>query len=522
MLKSHFVLVLVVLAWVTLPALAQNQHQFELKATLNGGHVGKVQNIRFSPDGRMLASGGHDGRVVLWDVATAKPLRSIAAHFGIIFEVTFNKDGSLLASASDDGTAKVWEVKTGRCLGTFFNKPFLFPTGLKHSSVSFVVFSPDSRNIYFSGDNGYVMKGELKPGPDGRSKPASLIYNCNYGDGRWYSTVTGGCISGDEQNLVVTVGQLVVFIDLETEIMAKFFRYGEEQASFSEEHLNDVVVGPQAGTVATWSYDGKVNLWNVQQGRVTKTFQVSNPEQYSAASFSKDGKLLVTGVGGPAANGAKVWDVATGREVANLSGHGQTVRITRFSPTENLIATGSYDVSIKLWKLKETDVPVVKKEPEPVVAKNESKPQPKPKPEPKPQPKPEPKPQPKEPEITFNDQKIELGKAITLENIMFEQSSFVLRRESFDELDKLLQFMKKNPTVEIELAGHTDNVGDPTKNQTLSERRVLNVKNFLVQRGIAEPRIATVAYGGSRPVASNDNEAGRQKNRRVEMRALRF
>ncbi len=212
--KMRYILFLVFLSLgLSGQAWAQAVPQFELKATLVG-HMGKVQNIRFSPNGQMLASGGHDGQVILWDVATNKMLRALQGHAGTIFEVSFNKDGSLVASAGEDGTARVWDVRTGKPLATFYNRPFLHPDGSRFISVSFVVFSPDSRFVYFSGDNGYIMKGEIKPGADGKTKPAQMIYSTNHEDGKWYSTVTGGTISADDKLLIVSVGQLVQFFDL--------------------------------------------------------------------------------------------------------------------------------------------------------------------------------------------------------------------------------------------------------------------------------------------------------------------
>jgi len=499
---------------LALPGLAQQAPpQFVLQATL-AGHTGKVQNIRFSPDGQLLASSGHDGQILLWDVQSNKAIRNLKGHTKAIYEVTFSKDGSLLASAGEDGVVRVWEVRSGKNMATFFNKPYLHPNGTSYMSASFVVFSPDKRFVYFSGDNGYVMKGEIKPEPDGKSKPADMIFSCNYDDGRWYSTVTGGTISTDEKYLVITVGQLLQFIDLQTDQLAKYFRY-------EANHLNDVVNGPQPGHVATWSYDGKVTVWNIQSGKITNSFQAANDETYSATSFNKDGRYMVTGMAGSGGAGTKVWDVAAGKTIATLAGHTGAVRISRFSPIDNLIATGSYDGTVKIWRLKETEPA---KDPEPVVAKNDPKPKPQPKP-PVPQPKPQPKPNPQNGNggtgILFKNEKVEVGKTIQLENILFEQSSYVLRKDSYDEMDKLLVFMKENPTIEIELAGHTDNVGDPQKNQTLSERRVVSVKNFLMQRGVSEVRIKTAAFGGSSPLVSNNSEAGRQKNRRVEMKVLK-
>jgi outer membrane protein OmpA-like peptidoglycan-associated protein len=79
-----------------------------------------------------------------------------------------------------------------------------------------------------------------------------------------------------------------------------------------------------------------------------------------------------------------------------------------------------------------------------------------------------------------------------------------------------VSFLKVNPTVKIELAGHTDNRGIPAQNVKLSQARVDKVRDYLIERGINKNRIAGKGYGGAVPIASNDSEETRQLNRRVE------
>ena len=82
---------------------------------LEGEHRDLVYAARWSPDGRILATAGYDSKVVLWDAATGKALRTLAGHNGAVFDVAFSPDGTLLASASGDQTVKVWLVKDGSC-----------------------------------------------------------------------------------------------------------------------------------------------------------------------------------------------------------------------------------------------------------------------------------------------------------------------------------------------------------------------------------------------------------------------
>jgi outer membrane protein OmpA-like peptidoglycan-associated protein len=110
----------------------------------------------------------------------------------------------------------------------------------------------------------------------------------------------------------------------------------------------------------------------------------------------------------------------------------------------------------------------------------------------------------------------EPGKAVVLEGVLFEQSQYRLLPQSYDPLDKLANTLLKYPQLTIEVAGHTDNVGDPRLNQALSEHRALVVAHYLQRKGVAEGRIKARGYGGSRPVAPNTTEAERARNRRVE------
>jgi len=116
---------------------------------------------------------------------------------------------------------------------------------------------------------------------------------------------------------------------------------------------------------------------------------------------------------------------------------------------------------------------------------------------------------------------IEVGQTVKLNNVFFIQSKPELLSSSYPELDRMVTFMLANPTVEIEVEGHTDNQGDPKKNMVLSEERVKVVKKYLTEHGISESRIALKAFGGTSPIASNATEETRKLNRRVEFKILK-
>lgn len=121
--------------------------------------------------------------------------------------------------------------------------------------------------------------------------------------------------------------------------------------------------------------------------------------------------------------------------------------------------------------------------------------------------------------ITLKPAKI--GTTIQLENVLFKTSTSELLPSSFAELEKVVKLMKNNPDMVIELSGHTDNRGDYYLNLQLSEDRVQAVKRYLVESGVDKARIKGKGYGGSKPIASNETEATRRLNRRVEFTILK-
>ncbi len=119
-------------------------------------------------------------------------------------------------------------------------------------------------------------------------------------------------------------------------------------------------------------------------------------------------------------------------------------------------------------------------------------------------------------EMNFQMQPIEVGTTVLLKNILFIQSKAELLPESYPQLNLVVEFMKANPHVEIELAGHTDSRGSFSQLLALSQKRVNKVKSYLVSKGIQAKRITGKGYGGTKPIASNDVEETRLLNRRVE------
>jgi OmpA-OmpF porin, OOP family len=108
-------------------------------------------------------------------------------------------------------------------------------------------------------------------------------------------------------------------------------------------------------------------------------------------------------------------------------------------------------------------------------------------------------------------------KRFVFDNLNFETGSTKLTPESVPTVDSLVAILKAYPNVAVSLEGHTDNTGDAAANKKLSLDRAVTVKEIMVQGGITEARIGTDGYGEEKPIASNQNEEGRAKNRRTEL-----
>jgi outer membrane protein OmpA-like peptidoglycan-associated protein/tetratricopeptide (TPR) repeat protein len=117
-------------------------------------------------------------------------------------------------------------------------------------------------------------------------------------------------------------------------------------------------------------------------------------------------------------------------------------------------------------------------------------------------------------------QPLELNASIVLKNIFFDVNKFSLKPESQVELDKLVQLLIDNPGIKIEISGHTDNVGKPTDNLTLSNNRAKAVVNYLTGKKIAAARLLAKGFGSGKPIADNKTDAGRALNRRTEVKVI--
>ena len=113
-------------------------------------------------------------------------------------------------------------------------------------------------------------------------------------------------------------------------------------------------------------------------------------------------------------------------------------------------------------------------------------------------------------------QPVLLNASFVFNNVLFANNSFELPKTGLIELEKLLQVLQENPSLKLQIGGHTDNTGKPEDNEKLSTNRAKSIVEWLTSKGIESNRLSFKGYAATKPIADNTTEAGRAKNRRTE------
>jgi WD40 repeat protein len=280
------------------------------------GHRGGACCVRYAPDGSVLASGGTDGRVKLWDARTGRELRALEGHEGDVNMVAFSPDGALLASVGDDRTARVWDLRTGQLRFTLTGHP---------GRVYCVVFSRDGRLLITGGQGRGIRLWDAGTGRELGSLPGEAVSSL--------------ALSPRTGRLVIACrDKPLSFYDLAGG------SFSEPPGPRHRGQIDDLAFSLDGDILASASRDHTARLWSVQAGVELAALR-GHLNAVHGVAFAPDGRLVATAGRDTT---VRLWDLE-GNPQALLRGHIDCVWSVAFAPDGTRLASASADGTVRLW-----------------------------------------------------------------------------------------------------------------------------------------------------------------------------
>src|SRR5580704_209963 len=289
--------------------------------TTLSGHQGPVNSVRWSPDGRRLATVGDDGTVRIWDPATHKELQKLTYNAGNLNALAWSPDSTLLAAGANDGTLLVWNTSSWAQSWT----------AAGHGSpINDISWSPrDGKQLLTANGDGTVGLFNGETGGDSKTIQA---HESQVRSIAWSPDATKILTGGEDSRLNVKVW------DAQTGLLL-WGRKGDRSV------LNGVAWSPDGNRLATGGEEGIATIWDANTGNALSHLR-GHHSDIGGVAWSSDGKRLATA----SADGtAKIWDLATHKELMTLSGHHDWVNDVSWNPDAKQLATASRDGTAKIW-----------------------------------------------------------------------------------------------------------------------------------------------------------------------------
>ncbi|MBK9751752.1 MAG: WD40 repeat domain-containing protein [Chloroflexi bacterium] len=331
-----FALVSPVLAQDNPVITLENAAQLEPIVTLEG-HEGGVNSVAFSPDGTLLASGGTDTVVRLWNPTTGELTNELSGHTAPVFAVAFNSDGTLLATTGQDFSVPIWDVNSGEQIDNASN---LTDLGIMIIGLAASGDRPGYTAAFYALTwvSEFIEGEEETPLAAGDVEATSLVPRDTFfvGDPTIYSLA------------VASDGSIVEGTSEGIRLFFSGINQGADLTGVSDS-IHDVEFSADGTLLASAGADNTVILWDVSDRDSVEAVAVLEGHEgdVTSISFSPDGALLVSA----SQDGMlRVWDVASHNEIATLSTLQTTeVYTVAFSPDGTRIASAGNDGAITLW-----------------------------------------------------------------------------------------------------------------------------------------------------------------------------
>jgi WD40 repeat protein len=294
-------------------------------------HGDWVMSVAFAPGDKILASGGADETVRLWDPTTGEQLAELSQHAHDVRAVAYNKEGTRFATASHDRTIKIWDAQKREVIQTL--------RGHNHYVTS-VILTPDDQYAVSAADDNKLILWELIGG-----RP--LVVGLSHSD-------AVSCLALSPDGKMLASGGKDYNVCL-SEIRDGKLVHKYRMPGHTAE-VRGLAFSPDGKTVVSGSRDGSVRFWWVDQ-RYRRPRLLPNIGVVYSVAISPDGKLLAVGGGDWSRGSVKVYDFATSKQVAELTGYSSLVHSLAFTADSQRLATGGGDKTVRIWRLTETPAP---------------------------------------------------------------------------------------------------------------------------------------------------------------------